>query len=84
MQPIKEGENIMSTNLVVHKVKSVEINNRVFNVSGKPKFETIKSTFTDTNDHEITIDLYSDGERCNLDVIKAFTINGGNSLVIDS
>ena len=84
MQPIKEGANIMSTNLVVHKVKSVEINNRVFNVSGKPKFETIKITFTDNNDHEITIDVYSDGERFNLDVIKAFTINGGNSLVIDS
>ena len=74
----------MSTGLVVHKVKSVEINNRVFNVSGKKKFETIKITFTDTNDHEITIDFYSAGERFNLDVIKAFTINGGNSLVIDS
>ena len=74
----------MSTGLVIHKVKSVEINNRVFNASGGNKFETIKITFTDTNDHETTIDFYSSGERFNLDVIKAFTINGSNSEVIDS
>ena len=74
----------MSTSLVIHKVKAVKINNRVFKGSGKKKFETIQIKFTDDNNHEVTIDVYSSGDRFNLDVIKAFTINGNNSQVIDS
>jgi len=74
----------MSTSLVIHKVKAVKINNRVFKGSGKKKFETIQIKFTDDNNHEVTIDVYSSGDRFNLDVIKAFTINGSNSKVIDS
>jgi len=74
----------MSTSLAIHKVKAVKINNRVFNGSGKKKFETIQIKFTDDRNHEVTIDFYSAGERFNLDVIKAFTINGSNSEVIDS
>ena len=74
----------MSTSLVIHKVKAVKINNRVFNGSGKKNFETIQIKFTDDNNNEVTINVYSSGNRFNLGVIKAFTINGSNSEVIDS
>ena len=74
----------MSTSIAIHKVKAVKINNRVFNGSGKKNFETIQIKFTDDSNHEVTIDIYSSGNRFNLGVIKAFTINGNNSEVIDS